>query len=100
MDEASFPPDPRWSELLDAARDAVAVWETTHRLREAVCAFNPPKPKRYTLGPWTYEETGEVRQVRLGEFYTAGCGVTIWSDGEPTKAKYPILRPVLEGDDA
>jgi len=77
----------KWTELLEAARgwlnqfsDAQErVWEgdrdgmssRARHLAAAIRAFNPPKPKRHTFGGVTFEETGEVRSPRDGEWFTA-----------------------------
>lgn len=100
--------DPRYVELLEAARGVMREWGwadrplgscggQNRRLFDAVRAFDPPKPKRHTFGGVVFEETG-VRDLKLDDWFLAEDGTwpifcdDSWYVSEPIKRT--ILRPV------
>ena len=62
-------------------------------------------PRLHTFGGVTFEETGEVRLVELGEWYLGSAGSDVHYRSHPftspTASEFAILRPVrVEAPDA
>ncbi len=104
--------DPRYEELLAAAREVDRVLvrgkagrvprdasDEALRLNEAVRAFDP---KRHVFGGVVWEEVGERRVPRPGDWWLgkySPTAVLCISDHSPGNPRH-ILRPVaLEGGD-
>lgn len=66
---------------------------------DELCAILSP-PKRHTIGGVVFEETGEVREPRLDDWYLMS-GRPVFYSSTFSLSRRTILRPVeIVGDDA